>query len=254
MTEGTRTMRRITAIALLPIAAITLTACGGASGSTAATTEPAATLTTATDGATTDGADASGTPTDDSSASVEMGDEVFGTTPDMGGPYGELRDGVWGVGVAGEVDFRVTGPDTLELANIVVNDGWQVREQEVESDKIDIEFQRGAVEYRFEVEIDEGLLELEIDQDIDRTGSGTFAVGESATVGITAEVGNLTLGDVGVADGWSEVKREVDNDDIELDFRRQRDGFFELWEIRVDREDRGLDVEVDYEIEGRFAG
>ena len=179
---------------------------------------------------------------------------MFGTAADVGGPYGELRDGPWGVGVAGEVDFRVTGPDSLELVGVAVNEGWQVREQEVESDKIDIEYERGPVEYRFEVEIDDGLLELEIDQDIDRTSSGTFAVGEAATVDITADVGSLTLGDVMLTDGWGETSREVDNDDIELDFRREGDGFFELWELNADRGRDSLDVEVDYEIEGRFAG
>ena len=79
-------------------------------------------------------------------------------------------------------------------------------------------------------------------------------MGESATVDITAEVGALTLGDVAVSDGWSETSREVDNDDIELDFRRQSDGFFELWELNADRGRDTLDVEVHYEIEGRFAG
>ena len=256
MTEGTHIMRRITAIALLPVVAITLSACGGA-GDTVAGTEPAATLSIATEGATTTDdstAGSGGTADDDSSASVQMGEEVFSTGVGVGGPYGELRDGAWGVGVAGEVDFRVTGPDTLELVNIVVNDGWQVREQEVESDKIDIEFQRGTVEYTFEVEIDGGLLELEIDQDIDPADPGTFAVGEAGTVAVTVENGRVVLGENSIGDGWNEVKREVDDDDIELDYRRDGSGFFEQWEIRVDREDRGLDVEVDYEIEGRFTG
>ncbi|MGA8048149.1 MAG: hypothetical protein WCA30_17980 [Dermatophilaceae bacterium] len=249
-------MRRITAIALLPAAALSLAACGGSSQGVTATTDPAATLSPSSGGGT-DGSgsgDGTGGATATSSAAVEMGDEMFGTAADVGGPYGELRDGPWGVGVAGEVDFRVTGPNSLELVNIGVTEGWQLREQEVESDKIDIEYHRGPVEYRFEVEIDDGLLELEIDQDIDRTSSGTFAVGEAATVDITAEVGALTLGDVMLADGWGETSREVDNDDIELDFRRQTDGFFELWELNADRGRDSLDVEVHYEIEGRFTG
>jgi hypothetical protein len=250
-------MRRITAIALLPAAALALSACGGSSQGATTTSDPAATLSATpsrTDGSGSTADDSTTGSTDDSTAGVEMGDEMFGTPADVGGPYGELRDGPWAVGVAGEVDFRVTGPNSLELVGVGVNEGWQVREQEVESDKIDIEYQRGPVEYRFEVEIDDSLLELEIDQDIDRTSSGTFAVGEAATVGITADTGSLTLGDVALADGWDETSREVDNDDIELDFRRQSDGFFELWELNADRGRGSLDVEVHYEIEGRFAG
>ena len=249
-------MRRITAIAVLPTAALVLAACG-ASDDTTTEPEPAATLTTAESPTTDTTTDATSEPTDtgsDDDAAALAEDVLFGTPADVGGPYGELRDGVWAVGVAGEVEFRVTGTDSLELVDVRAEDGWEVTEEEVDEDSIDVDFLQGPVEYELQVEIEDGILEIEIDQDITETRSGTFAVGEAATVGITAEVGALTLGDVTLADGWSEVEREVDNDDIELDFQRAGDGFTELWELNADRGSDTLDVEVDYEIEGRFAG
>ena len=243
-------MRRVTAIALLPIAALALAACGG-SADAPAESGPAATLTTA--GATSPGAATDGTteqPTDDGSASSDDG--LFGTPADVGGPYGELRDGLWGVGPAGEVEFRVTSRDTLELVSAGPADGWDLREQEVESDKIRVDLRRGPVDFELEVEIDAGVLEIEIDQDIDPAGPGTFAVGEAGTVEVSVADGRLVLGELDLAGGWNEVQRNADDDDIELRFRRDGDGFFELWEFRADLDGGALDVEVDYEIEGTF--
>jgi hypothetical protein len=242
-------MRRITAIALLPAVALALTACGGSSTGVTAGGESAATLSPSSDdtaGSTSGGSTAVG--------AGDMGEEMFGTAADVGGPYGELRDGVWEIGPAGSVEFRVTGPNSLELVGVVVAEGWQIVEQEVESDKIDVDFRRGPVEFQFEVEIDDNLLELEIDQDIDPANPGTFALGEAGTVAVSVENGRIVLGETAIGDGWNEVKREIDDDDIELDFRRDGNGFFEQWELYADEDNGALDIEVDYEIEGRFAG
>lgn len=254
-------MRRITAIALLPTAALALTACGGDTDQ-AAESGPAATLTTAgsptSEGATTPTATSSptGSDSDDDSATAAAGagSALLGTPAGVGGPYGELRDGVWGVGPAGEVEFRVTGSDTLELVEVRVNDGWEITGQESDSDSIDVDYRQGPVDYQIEVEIDDGVLEIEIDQDIDPAEAGTFALGEAGSAEVTLSDGRLVLGAVTVTDGWSETSREVDDDEIELDLRREGMGFFELWELKADLDDGGLDIEVDYEIEGRFAG
>lgn len=246
-------MRRITAIAMLSAAALALAAC---SGSEDQTTEagPAATLTTAetTGPETTDEAteEPTGTDTDDVSAGSDDG--LFGTPADVGGPYGELRDGVWAVGPAGEVEFRVAGPDTVELVDARANDGWTITDEEVDSDTIEIDFRQGPVEYEIEIEIEGGVLEIEIDQDIDPAESGTFAVGEAATVEIAVDGGRLVLGDVTIADGWNETSRDVEGDEVELDFRRDGSGFVETWEINADLDDGILEIEVDYEIEGTF--
>lgn len=250
-------MRRITALALLPTAALALTACGG-SPEQAVESGPPATLTTAGD-STTEETTATATPTDttsDDPGTTTPGavSALFGTPADVGGPYGELRDGVWAVGPAGEVEFRVTGSDTIELVDVRVNDGWEITGQESDSDSIDVDYRQGPVDYQIEIEIDDGVLEIEIDQDIDPAEGGSFAIGEAGTAEVAVDNGRLVLGDVTITDGWSETSREVDDDEVELDLRREGDGFFELWELQADLDDGGLDIEVDYEIEGRFAG
>ena len=245
-------MRRTAALALIPTTALVLAACGGpADGPLDTGPNPSLTETTQT----TDSTDAAtDTATSGSGAAAAAGaDGLFGTPADVGGRYGELRDGLWAIGLAGEVEFRVTGPDSLELIEARANDGWDITEQEVESDKIEVDFRRGPVSFDFEVEIDDGVLELEIDQDIDPAENGTFAVGEAATAPVSVDGGRLVLGDVSLADGWAEVSRDIDSDDVELDFRRDGDGFFELWELNAHVDDGRLKIEVDYEIEGRLA-
>lgn len=242
-------MRRMTAITILPAAALALAACGTSTGDTT-TPEPAASLATTTEGATASADDTATTATTAPSDDVEAGDELFGTAADVGGPYGELRDGVWGVGAAGEVEFTVTGSDSLELLGVEANAGWEITQQDVDSDSIDVDFRRGQVTYEFQVEMDEGILEIEIDQDIDRATSGDFAVGAAAMVPLTFDGARVTLGEVRLASGWTETGRDLD-DDVEIDFRRDGTGFFELWEINADGDDP--DVEIDYEIEGRFS-
>lgn len=252
-------MTRRRTLALIPAAALVLTACGG-TGDETTTGEPAVTLTTEAD-QTAEGdqtAEPTGTSTDattDDSTDSAAGssDARFGTAADVGGPYGELRDGVWAVGPAGEVEFRVTGPDALELVDAPASSGWSITEQEVESDKIEIDFRSGEVQYTFEVQMEDGVLEIEIDQDIDPAQPGTFHVGAAAIVELSLEAGRIVLGDVTVNDGWTETARDVEDDDIDLDFRRDGNGFFELWELDADLDDGVLEIQIDYEIEGPFS-
>ena len=258
-------MRRIAALALVPTTALVLAACGGTTADSG-DAGPAPTLTATSGEATSTGDATDGSATDDTSSTDDSGsqntdvgsaagteDASFGTPADVGGPYGELRDGVWAIGPAGEVEFRVTGPNSLELIAAVANDGWDITEQEVESDSIEVDFRRDNVTFEFEVEMSNGVLEIEIDQDIDRAENGTFFVGEAGTVAVSVDGSRLVLGDVGLMDGWNETSRDVDNDDVELDFRRDGDGFFELWEFNADLDDGKLEIEIDYEIEGRFS-
>lgn len=250
-------MRRIAALTLVPTTALVLAACGG-SDSTTADTGPNPTLTATsqetdgTDEATTDTATTDAATTDAATSSGADNDGLLGTPADVGGPYGELRDGVWAIGPAGEVEFRVTGADSLELINVQANDGWDITEQDVDSDSIEVDFRRGPVSFDFQVEMDDGVLEIEIDQDINPAQPGTFAVGEAATAPVSVDGSRLVLGDLSIMDGWNETSRDIDGDDLELDFRRDGSGFFELWEINADLDDGQLEIEVDYEIEGRF--
>jgi hypothetical protein len=241
-------MHRLTALATVSLAALALSACGESEDD---------------DIAGIDVSDGSGqepvTDTGDSTATQAPGSAegdagLFGTAPDEGGPYGELRDGVWGVGPAGEVEFTVTPDGALELVDVRPAEGWDVTEQEVDTDEIEVDLRQGAVELTIEVQLEAGVLEVEIDQDIDPAEAGTFAVGEAATVVLDHDGSGIDLGEVVVAEGWTETGRSVEGDEVELDFRRDGDGFFETWELDADLDDGALVVEVDYEIEGVFGG
>lgn len=181
-------------------------------------------------------------------------DALLGTQPGVGGPYGELRDGTWGVGPAGEVEFAVTGPGSLVLSGVRPADGWVVTEQDASQDEFDVDLSRGPVTFEVQVEMDEGVLDIQIAQDIDPAQPGTFFVGEAATVTVAVQGQSLLLGAVLVDDGWVETDRDVDDDDIELHFQRAGDGAFEVWTFTAELDDGALEVHIDYEISGAYAG
>ncbi len=62
------------------------------------------------------------------------------------------------VGDAGSVEFSVTGT-SLELVEVTTASGWDHTET-VESDEIEVAFQRDAEGWDFEVELDDGVLDL----------------------------------------------------------------------------------------------
>lgn len=260
-------MRRAGALVATPVLALGLTACGLADREHegVALTEPE--VADAHDGEETEESESGSEP----EPATEMGmeteteaevepdeqgdiDALFGTRADVGGPYGQPRDGVWAVGPAGQVEFRITGSHTLELVDIRPTDGWAISDQEVSSGEIDVALRRGPVTYEIQIEIEAGVLEIKIDQDIDPAQGGTFHVGEAATVTITVDGGTLVLGEVVVNEGWSEIDRDIDMDEIELDFRRLVGGVMELWEINAELDDGQLEIEIDYELEGTFSG
>ena len=181
-------------------------------------------------------------------------DALFGTPPGAGGPYGASRDGVWEVGVAGEVEFSVTGPGSLSLAGVRPSTGWALTGQEVSSDGFDVDLRRGPVSFEVQVELEAGVLEISVDQDIGPAQPGTFFVGEAATVTVAVQGGALVLGAVLIDDGWVLIDRDVDGDEIELDLQRAGADAVELWEFTADLDDGVLEVSIDYEISGPYAG
>ncbi|MGJ7442054.1 hypothetical protein [Aquipuribacter sp. MA13-6] len=190
---------------------------------------------------------------DGAGAATTAASEPDGTSaPAQGNPAsydGELRDGVWQVGDAGEVEFAVVD-GALELVDVRPAEGWQVTDQQAAPDEIEVDLRQGAVEYEVEIEIEAGLLEIEIDQDVDPAEPGTYRVGDAALVELDVVDGALVLGGVTVSDGWTETDRSESPDEVELDLQRGA----ETWELDVDLDDGVMEVEIDYEIEGPFPG
>lgn len=159
----------------------------------------------------------------------------------------ELRDGTWPVGDAGEVEFTADGGQ-LTLVEVRPADGWTETDRDIESDEIEIDFQRGNVEWRIEVELKDGVLEIEIDQDIDGADPGVYTVGLAGTVEFAMANGGLNLVETTANDGWTYTVEEQESDDIEVDFRMGN----VTWDLNVDLDDGEIDVEVDFEIEGSY--
>jgi len=74
---------------------------------------------------------------------------------------------------------------------------------------------------------------------------GTWEVGEAGTVEFSASADTLELIDVNPASGWSETEREVERDEIEVQFERDNLD----WTIEVQLSDGVLEIEIDQDID-----
>ncbi len=127
-------------------------------------------------------------------------------------------------------------------------DGWTVTDRDVDPDEIEIDFERDNVEWEIEVQIEGGILEVEIDQDIDPAEPGLYTVGAAGVVEFALDGGALQLLDATANDGWDVVIDEETATDIEVQFRR---GNVE-WEFDVDLGEGVIEIEIDFEIEGSY--
>lgn len=77
----------------------------------------------------------------------------------------QAEGGTYQVGDAGEVSFTVDD-STVTLVNVRTNNGWTVTKQDDSTDDIEIDFTNTGTgaSAEFEAEIDDGAVELEIDQ------------------------------------------------------------------------------------------
>lgn len=72
--------------------------------------------------------------------------------------------GTYAIGDAGEFTFDVVDGQ-LDLTDLTVNDGWEITEQEVEADEIEIELRNGAMRWDADVDLN-GSLEIELDYEV----------------------------------------------------------------------------------------
>jgi hypothetical protein len=70
-------------------------------------------------------------------------------------------DGVYEIGQAGSFEF--SSSNGLQLRDVVVADGWELRMDDESADEIEFTVQRGDERWYVEIELDDGRVELEID-------------------------------------------------------------------------------------------
>jgi uncharacterized membrane protein YkoI len=159
----------------------------------------------------------------------------------------EAVPGTWPVGDAGTVTFALDG-GALVLEDVSAADGWTAEVDEEDPDEIEVDFRRGDVEWEIEIEItDDGdTLEIEIDQDVENAPEGSYDMGDAGSFAIGLRDGRLVLTDLAVADSWTVTERDEEGDEIELEVR---DGA-RVFDVEVELDDGGIEVEIDYEVSG----
>ena len=165
-----------------------------------------------------------------------------------GGEVAVMRDGVWQVGDAGEIEFRFEN-GTLSLIGTRANSGWEVEIDEQEADEIEVDFGRENVEWDFDVEAEGNVLRVEMTQQIDDAEAGIYGVGDAGEVEFGLENGRLILVENRPNEGWDARVGEESDDEIEIDFVR---GNVE-WQFEAELDDDEVQVEIDQRISGPVA-
>ncbi|MGJ7442055.1 hypothetical protein [Aquipuribacter sp. MA13-6] len=160
-----------------------------------------------------------------------------------------MRDGTWPVADVGEIEFTLTGRG-LALVGMRPAEGWEVVDEEVGPDEIEIDLRNGDVRTTVEVGYQSGILEIEVDQLLDPPPDGPLQLGEAGSVELVVEGDRVLVGDVSVRSPWRETQRSEHAGDAELGLRRNRTGAVETWEVDAWVDDGGLEVATDYEIQG----
>jgi frataxin-like iron-binding protein CyaY len=187
--------------------------------------------------------------TDGSGEGGASGDEAAEAPVTAAGEPAEVRDGVWAVGNAGEVEFAVED-GALELADARPNDGWRMDIDEQAPDEIEVDFERGNVEWEIEIEISGNELEIEIDQDIEPAQAGAYEIGNAGVVEISLDDTGLGLADVSANEGWDFVVDEETPEEIEVEFTTTSGESTIKWDFDAELDDGVLDIEIDQEITG----
>ncbi len=155
----------------------------------------------------------------------------------------EVRDGVWEVGDAGEVEFRFEN-GALTLVDARPNSEWNVEIDEQSADEIEVDFVGGDTEWEFEAE--GNILEIETRQRIDNAPDGVYQLGDAGEVEFAREGERLTLTEVRPNEGWNVNTSEEDADEIEIDLDRGN----VQWEFEAELDDGETEVHVDQKITG----
>lgn len=173
-------------------------------------------------------------------ATAATGQDVFGEGAD------ELRDGVWQIGDAGEVEFALK-EGALSLIEVRPAEGWQHRVSDDDADEIEVHFTQGSTDWKLEVEIDASKMEISKEFRIKEADSGTYRVGSAGEVSFTSDGTTVTLGEVSPSPGWTVTEQDVSSDDIEIEFRNNSGGKAEL---EVEARGDSLKVEISQKITG----
>jgi hypothetical protein len=103
---------------------------------------------------------------DDVEVEIEIGLESGGTILEIeiDTDIEDAEPGTYDLGDAGSFSFEVVD-GVLELTDVTATDGWDLTEQDVEGDEIEIELRRGAARWDADVDLD-GSVEVALDYEV----------------------------------------------------------------------------------------
>lgn len=177
---------------------------------------------------------------DDGDADETQQDAAAGDLVDIA----TAQPGNWPVGDAGTVTFDVVDGQ-LVLEDHEAAAGWEATVDDGDGDGIEVDFTQDGRRWEFEVEIDDGRLEIEIRQDHSDASAGSYDLPDGGSFAFDAN-GRLTLTDVSPGDGWEVVEQQEESDEVEIDLREGD----RTVDVEVELDDGRIEVEIDYEVIG----
>ncbi|MFA9429634.1 hypothetical protein [Egicoccus sp. AB-alg2] len=194
--------------------------------------------------------DAADDPADDAA-----GDPDAGTGADEDEAAADLVDttqavpGTWPVGDAGTVTWDVRD-GALVLVDVSPSEGWDATVDEEGDDEVEVDFRRGDEGWDFEVEVDDGRLEIDVYYDRRNADPGAYDLPDGGSFVFDASGDALTLTSIEAPPGWEVTEREEERDEFSFTLvagdRRV--------EVEVELDDGRIEVEIDYRVAGPLPG
>jgi hypothetical protein len=144
---------------------------------------------------------ASGTSGASGSTQPSSGSQAAGVT--------EIRDGVWDVGDAGQVQFSVS-QGQLQLMSSTPASGWQKAQPPVQQpNAIEVDFGQGlGTTWTFRAQLSGSQLQITKQQTIVKAADGSYPVGAAGSVSFIGSGSQLKLTNVSPEGGWSVAQQQ----------------------------------------------
>jgi archaellum component FlaG (FlaF/FlaG flagellin family) len=133
----------------------------------------------------------------------------------------EVRDGIWDVGDAGQVEFRVSNGQ-LQLMAANPASGWQQPKPAVnQPNQIEVDFSQSAgTTWTFRVQVSGSTMQITKQESIARAGDGSYPVGGAGAVSLINSDTVLKLTNVAPEPGWTVSNQQTSPTSISVSFKR----------------------------------
>lgn len=133
----------------------------------------------------------------------------------------EIRDGVWDVGDAGQVQFLVS-QDQLQLMSTTPASGWQKAQPPVQQpNEIEVALSQGlGTTWTFRVQLSGSQMQITKQETIAKAADGSYPVGAAGSVDFISSGSQLKLTNVAPEGGWSVTQQQSSPTSINVSFKQ----------------------------------